>query len=115
MQKWSQLAHQEGALVAFGQISVRTGSARQTSLLLFQKGKCTFPERKRKMVYECINEPGVYFIGTPDEEDVWAYDMRPINFPELEKYAQERNIQGWITLELVTTDGVVYTPVVPSR
>lgn len=73
---------------------------------------------KEITIYDAVNSPGSYYIGTPDEDDISAYAMRKINFPELAAYAKRKSIHGWIDLEAEEINhpkyGHVYRVIIPN-
>lgn len=64
-------------------------------------------------VYASANEPGLYFVGVPDEDDIFVDALHEVYFPALARYATDNNVSGYIWLDL-EYNGEYYTPVIPK-
>lgn len=71
-----------------------------------------------KKVYSSSNEFGMYYVGTPDSEDIFAYDMGEVSQDLAERisaYAERNGVKGWVELEMVLQPEGYYIPVIPGE
>lgn len=68
--------------------------------------------------YCASNEFGLYFVETEtnklNAEDQKSYDFREVHFAELAEYAKNKNISGFVWLEMEKCPEGYYVPVIPE-